>query len=681
MCSSPSTAPNARVTWGCAALIVVAVSLAWSNALSAPFVLDDHGSVVGNASIQTLWPPGWLTPPATGGETVSGRPVLNFSFALNHALHGLDVRGYHATNIALHACAALFVFGILRRTFALLRERAPVLVGGALRPDSATGRDQRAPSRGVKPLPPFKPVDQTRRSETWCALALALLWALHPLQTAAVTYVAQRAETLAGLFYLLAVYGFLRAAGEANAGRVSDPPLPGAEGQVGDPPCPRTSLRAGWAAVSVAACLLGVGTKETLVTAPLVILLFDRALLAGSFRAAWRARGWLHAALFATWVPLAVLVFANRGRGGSAGFAAEIDAGAYLLTQAGAIVRYLALVCWPAGQVFDYGVALAPGFGAVWPQLLGLSALALATGWTLRRNRLTGFLGACFFLWLAPSSSVVPVATQTIAEHRIYLALLVPVAFAVMGAAWLARRAKAPWAAGVAAAAVALALGAATFARNEVYRTELALWQDTVAKRPENPRARHNLGLALAAAGRMDEAIAAFRAAIALRPEHAFARYSLGVLLLEQQQPAEAATQFEAALAAQPDYPEAQASLGEAFVQLDRLDAAERQLRGVKLPEDAAGSLRAVLTAAFVELGNRRARQRNYAQAMTAYEDALALDPSQVIARANLANCLLVTGRPREAIEHYEAVLRARPADEAVRRNLEIAREGLGGGR
>lgn len=623
--SSPSSATAVRAGWSCAGLLVAAVFLAWSNAFSAPFVLDDHDAILDNPTIRTLWPPHWLAPPATGGQTVSGRPVLNLSFALDHALHGLDPRGYHATNVALHACAALLVFGILRRTLGLLRARA----GPA-----------------------------AERGELALACGIALLWALHPLQTAAVTYLAQRAESLAGLFYLLAVYGFLRAVEGAAGGRAS--------------------LRAGWAVASVAACLLGVGTKETLVTAPLVILLLDRAFLAGSLGAAWRARGRLHAALFATWIPLAALVLADRGRGGSAGFDSAIEPGIYLLTQCEALVRYLALVCWPAGQVFDYGVPTASGFGAVWPQALALTALAAGAVWGLVRNRPAGFLGAVFFLLLAPSSSVVPVATQTMAEHRMYLALLVPVVLAGGGATWIARRANVSWLAGAAMAAVALALGATTFARNRVYRTELALWQDTADKRPENTRARHNLGLAFVAANRAEEAMAEFRAAIALRPEHAFARHSLGVLLLEREQAEEAAAQFAAALAAQPDYAEARLGLGEAFVQLGRLEEAEAQLRGVRLSGDEPAALRATLTATFVALGNRRAGEKDYARAMTAYEAVLALDPSATRARANLANCLLVTGRPGEAIAHYEAVLRSRPDDAAVRRNLEIAREMAG---
>jgi hypothetical protein len=179
-----------------------------------------------------------------------------------------------------------------------------------------------------------------------------------------------------------------------------------------------------------------------------------------------------------------------------------------LLTQAEAIPHYLALVLWPRAQVFDYGVTTAAGLGAVWPQGLFLLALAAFAGWALWRNRAVGFLGACFFLLLAPSSSFVPVATQTMAEHRLYLALSVPILLAGLAVAGVSRRV--PRWAGALVAIVVVALGLATFARNRVYGSELALWQDTAGKRPENPRAHHNLGLALAAAGRTDEAMAEF---------------------------------------------------------------------------------------------------------------------------------------------------------------------------
>ena len=106
---------------------------------------------------------------------------MNFSLAVNYAIGGLNVRGYHATNLAIHLAAALLLFGLLRRTFLLpaMRER----LGAAATP---------------------------------LALAVALLWAVHPLQTESVTYVVQRAESLVGLFYLLTLYGLVRGATAAR---------------------------------------------------------------------------------------------------------------------------------------------------------------------------------------------------------------------------------------------------------------------------------------------------------------------------------------------------------------------------------------------------------------------------------------------------------------------------------
>src|SRR5208337_2368430 len=102
----------------------------------------------------------------------------NLSLALNYAVSGFDVRGYHVTNLAIHLAAALLLFGIVRRTATTFQ--------------------------GSRPEPTTPP------AATPIALAVALLWAVHPLQTESVTYVVQRAESLMGLFYLLTLYCFLR---------------------------------------------------------------------------------------------------------------------------------------------------------------------------------------------------------------------------------------------------------------------------------------------------------------------------------------------------------------------------------------------------------------------------------------------------------------------------------------
>src|SRR5438067_12790603 len=99
-----------------AVLLVAAIALAYANALSGPFIFDDIASIVDNPTLHALWPPAALLHPPGGGATVGGRPLLNITLALNYALGGNAVWGYHAVNIAIHAIAALALFGLIRRT-------------------------------------------------------------------------------------------------------------------------------------------------------------------------------------------------------------------------------------------------------------------------------------------------------------------------------------------------------------------------------------------------------------------------------------------------------------------------------------------------------------------------------------------------------------------------------------
>lgn len=713
--ASPDSARTAPLTLAAVALVALASALAWSGSLSAPFTMDDQPSILENASIRRLWPPGWQHPPATVGETVGGRPVLNFTLALNHAAGGLDVRGYRLTNVFIHALAALALFGLVRRTLGQETKHETAGRDRLIPPLARNGQDTTIPS--------------SDKAAGLFALVVALLWFLHPLQTESVTYVVQRAESLCGLFYLFTLYAFVRGVGcsgtlrapENNATAVMD-----------------RRYNSGWLALSIVSCLLGMGTKEVMGSAPLLVLLCDRAFVAGSFAAAWRARRGYYLALASTWVVLALLVFTNLKRGGSAGFGTEIGAWAYALTQCHAMMLYLKLAFWPSGQVFDYGTSTVATLADVgWQAALLLILLAVVI-WTLVRKPALGTLGAGFFLILAPSSSIVPVATQTIAEHRMYLPLAaVLLLFCAAARAALGFLSRPAWISGAVAAGVIVALGGATIARNRVYRSELALWQDTATKRPDNPRAHHNLGLALAQAGRPDEAMGAFRRAIALQPEHALAHFQLGTIHLARRQWSEAAgelqlavaadphhtaarvnlgqalgelgrideaiAQYEAALAIEPGAADVRTNLGAALIVRGRLDEAEQLLRAalastpglaethyhlgtVLAKKDAASAeaefaeairIKPELPAAQFALGNLRARQQRFAEAMTLYQNVLRLDPAHVQARNNLANCQLVTGRLVEAIANYEAVLRVRPGDPTATRNLALAREQL----
>jgi tetratricopeptide (TPR) repeat protein len=283
-------------------------------------------------------------------------------------------------------------------------------------------------------------------------------------------------------------------------------------------------------------------------------------------------------------------------------------------------MRYLQLAVWPASQVFDYGTPIVPRLGPVLPEFLILLALALATGWALYRHRSAGFIGAGFFLLLAPSSSFIPVATQTIAEHRMYLPLAAVVGLVVFAGHFAIQRTRFPRLGFLIVPLLALTLGAVTFARNEVYRSALTLWQDTTARRPENPRAHNNLGLALSAAGRTSEAIAAFERAIALQPNHAFAHFNLGTALLIQQRFTEAVGHFESALAADPAYVSARLNLGRGLAQLGRKRDAIEQYRIALSYDDSAQDVRTNLAALLIE-------QRELAPAEAMLRTVLAAQP------------------------------------------------------
>ena len=127
-----------RVLIGCGVLVLAAL-VAYHNSFSGPFVFDSDLAITDNPSIRHLWPIWTALHPPAGGSPVSGRPLANLSFALNYALGGTDVRGYHALDLVLHILAGLTLFGVLRRTLGAPpgwpAQGAPA--GGVWLPDTA----------------------------------------------------------------------------------------------------------------------------------------------------------------------------------------------------------------------------------------------------------------------------------------------------------------------------------------------------------------------------------------------------------------------------------------------------------------------------------------------------------------------------------------------------------------
>jgi len=600
-------ATNRKIIFLAALVIGLAGLAAYSNSFHGPFILDDTTSIIENSSIQH----GWLSAlrPPNNGETVTGRPLVNLSLALNYAAGGLSVTGYHAANLAIHLLAGLALLGLVRRALEL-------------------------PSVRQHFSAPALPI----------AFTAALWWVVHPLQTESVDYVAQRAESLMGLFYLLTLYCFVR-------GAQASPRL--------------------WLSLSVAACLLGGFCKEVIVTAPVMVLLFDRTLVAGSFAQAWQARGKFYAALAATWLPLGWLVWNAGSRGGSAGYGADANALDYAMAQIPAVFLYLRSSFWPNALVFDYGPVVGRQTTAILPLAVLVAGLA-GTIWALWRRPWLGFMGAWVFIILAPSSSVVPIATETAAEHRMYL----PLAALTTLTAILVWKNMERWALWL-TVLVTLALGLTTWARNNDYHDPVKLWRSSLAQQPNVERAHENLAIALGAEGRDREAILELRLALRLAPNDPVGENNLGQALARTGALEEAVQLFaQAVQGLRRPHEQAQAyfNLGNALGQLGRFpDALAAYTHATELQPDfaPAHNLRGYV---LHQLGRDT-------EAVAAYEAALRLQPVFPQCETNLGDAYAKLGRWPEATAAYQNALREKPDFAPARSGLEAARQQSAAGR
>lgn len=583
--------------WICILILVIAA--AYGNSFRGAFVFDDIPSILENESIRNVADS--LNPPGTG-LTTSGRPLLNLTFAFNYAVSGPAPWSFHLLNLLVHGAAAFTLLAIIARTLRRTKLRAPIVA--------------EAP---------------------WLAWAIALLWALHPLQVESVTYIVQRAESLAALFYLLTLYCFVR-------GSDSDASF-------------------GWLVGAWLACAAGVATKETVATAPIVVLLYDRAFVAGTLWVALRSRWRFYLGLAASWGLAGWLVWTGHSRGGTAGFGSPAQWWEYAMLQPSAIIHYVRLVFWPRALVFDYGPFQLATWQTAWIGAALLAPVLAATIWLLIRRPAAGFLAASFFLLLAPSSSIIPITTQVWAEHRMYLPLAILVCAGVLSLHRLCGRRITH----LIVSLLAIIAVIMTWRRNQTYQSPLRLWEETVAVCPSNPRAHVNLGEILARSGRYTDAVFHFREAIRLQPNYVSALYNLGTVLLAEKRPDDALSPLMQAVALSPDFPEAAYNLGNAFAALQRpADAARYYIQAIRLQPDRAK--------VHYNLANALVALDRLPEAIHEYLTVVRLTPDDANAHYNLANALMQSDQAAAAIPHYETVLHLDPGDREAAQNLAEAR-------
>jgi Flp pilus assembly protein TadD len=505
----------------------------------------------------------------------TNRPVIAVTLAINYAVGHLNVRGYHLFNFVVHAVAGLALFGIVRRTITLHSLRS--------------GRDLPAVS---------------------LAFTVALVWLVHPLQTQSVTYIIQRCESMMGMFFLLCLYCVLR----------------GAQAARGWP----------WYAAAVVACVLGLGCKEVMATAPAVILLYDRAFLSSSWGEVARRRGWLYAVLFGvvlgTVFLLRSIIFGQGSN--SAGFGyREITPLEYLATQPGVILHYLRLSAWPNPLCLDYLWQPATRPSEIYPQAAAVIVLLASSAVVFFFRPWLGFLGLSFFIVLAPTSSFLPIKDLAV-EHRMYLPLAAVVMLAVL--LWYGvteRLVRDPTARRVArvgpASMAVLVLVGLTMQRNLDYSEPSRMWTKLIEVAPHNPRGYFSLGATYTARGDIERAKRCFEQTIVVAPRHVRAHGNLGMLLIRQ----------------------------------GDLERGERYLRQA-LEFDPR------YTTGLVNMGNLMARREKWHEAEAYYRRALEIEPSQAQTLQSLAAVLLRTDRGPEAVEILREAVRWNPHAVEVRVQL-----------
>jgi protein O-mannosyl-transferase len=461
-------------------MLIAAAWCLYGGTMGHPFLFDDHPNIRDNEEIRSL--DGVVKMLAS-----DGRPVAMLTFAANYAVSGNRVWSYHLVNLLIHAAAGLTLYGLVRRTLIL-------------------GQDVGWPSQAVQsdsvPLPKKDGIgipSYLCEQASSLALAVSLLWLVHPLQTQAVTYIVQRMESLAALLFLLSLYALARSRDSA-----------------------RPAL---WQLLTIVSCWLGMGCKQTMTACPLILLLYDRIFLAGSWKDV-ATRWWVHAGTFLSiaWLAWLTHVAVAGEEVASAGFGLrDITPWEYLSSQGGVLLHYLRLVVWPDVLCFDYVWPKATQPLAIWLPCGVILALLLASFWLLWKYPQIGLVAVGFFFILAPTSSIVPIADLAF-EHRMYLPLACVLILLVLGVFHLTSRLSlSPQQLAVLRAALLLVpvglLGGRTMLRNRDYASEMGMWQLISKQRPESARAFKNIAHIHHHEQRRDEAIKNYERALQLDPK------------------------------------------------------------------------------------------------------------------------------------------------------------------
>lgn len=618
---------------------------AYLHTLSAPMLWDELDFILLNPYVDA--PSHILNAPDNGSDkyyrAFRARPVSYLTFALNHKLSPAvgvsgSTRGYHMVNITLHMLCALLAYALVLIT---LRPLLP------------------APLHTDNDTVPAEPA-------ALVALLAAGVFAAHPIQSEAVTYIFQRHVLLAALFSLLTLITYALA---ASAG-----PL-------------RTRLRRSLLALSVLSCVMAMLSKESALTLPLLVILYDLSFIRRTRQEEPRSALLWRVAPFVLTLPLIPLnrLLLEGNASISSAVApllrghAAIEPSVYFMTQLRVMMTYLRMLVFPAGQNIDHDYALQFNWLSA-PVLLSAVAILVllsASVWMLTRNaysseqartaaRAAGFGVLWFFLCLSVESSIVPLP-MVMSEYRLYLpslgiftALAAFIVLIVLPALRLREPGRQTL---MLTLSLCMVLGVMTFARNSLWLSPVAIWEDTAEKSPGKARVHYNLAKAYEVEGRFMEAANSYLRSAALLPgglSEVHARFNLGILYERMGLDSDAIEQYLTAASVMPQDHAAADPLYNLGVLMERLGKEDnaQQYYHQAIELDPGGRIAAD---ALFNLGAMAFQKKHYIESAKWFKKVLEIHPDEHNARINRAICMMRLRAMPEARRELTEVLRRDP--------------------
>lgn len=513
-------------------LMAVCTFSVYSRSIKGPFVFDDVANIQDNPQIR-LTELSFNEIIKAGFESpCQHRPVANISFALNYFFNRYDTQGYHFINILIHILTGILLFYFIKATLELSNARNVKLrFEKNILPDNRNDSIHNFTNSSISTSQ--RSFNPAYNGILFISFFTTFIWLVHPLQTQTVSYIVQRMNCMAAMFYLLSLFLY-------------------AKGRLSNSNRKKLALFLG----CILSGILSLGSKEIAVTLPFFIFLYEWYFFQDvSLR--WLKRNSIYLLCFLL-IVFPLIFFYLDGhpieRILSAYGHRDFTLGQRVLTEFRVVIYYISLIIFPhpvrLNLLHDFSISqsfLDPITTLY--SFIAISGMLVMALLMAKRERLISFCILWFLGNLVIESSVI--GLEIIFEHRVYLPSMF---FILIFVSLVYRFDSSKWIGAILLCAVAITFSVWTYQRNIVWSDDVILWKDCVVKSPHKPRQNYNLGVVLAHKGNIDDAIEHYHTALKIKPDYVEAYYNLGNALARKGDIEAAIYNYRKTLQLNPDF-------------------------------------------------------------------------------------------------------------------------------